>query len=554
MNALSIFGITGWILAGLGSTLILLGFLANRIVVHTAPHCAKCKYPLADVPSTSGKNNNQTTCPECGRVPKNHTETYTMRSKRWCIPLGILLFAAALLLPHTNSIRKAGWTSALPISTQIDLWPKGDPKLRKRIYDAHTTGNLSTSQTTKLHSILKQALANPKANPQDLASIMHYLRVKKTLTPIFTEQDCAEALLHGSDILKSELLTYIDTNSIPKTQELRNARRVLASSSDDSFAPSDATNWLISYPSEDHQDKLAIQNLITSDGKEFTRDLHYSFDQADPIALQAAASVLESKNQLHRFEALKCIESYIRLYNNELPQDIPIKIAQCIEDPVPSVRKLAIELLNDLPESVDPYLADRLTKITDPDILDALIYQIIRRHDNTAPLASSLATISKNTTIPLTTRLAAANAYFRIRNRTVQPENMWPAYEALIQTLVDEDYTTNFLFGQDIKYHCHNLTSTALSRYLINNNVAPHDLESWFDSHPAVSALLRIWKPLTFDSDLMPDLSPELQTDPIHRFNKTLINASQRHPRSYDNITNAADEALELYFPSEPSP
>lgn len=550
MNALSVFGITGWILAGLGSALILLGFIAKRIVVHTSPHCAKCKYPLADVPT----NNNQTTCPECGRVPKNHTETYTMRSNRWCIPLGILIFAAAFLLPHTNSIRKAGWTSILPISTQIDLWPKGDPRLRKRIYDAHTTGNLSPSQTTKLHTIFKQALVNPKAKPQDLAWIMHSLRAKKTLTPIFTEQDCAEALLHGSDILKSELLTYIDTNSIPKTQELRHARRVLASSSDDSFTPSDATYWLIRYPSEDHQDKQAIQNLIISEDRKFTRAIHYSFDQADPIALQAAANVLKSKNQIHRIEALKCIESFIRLYNNELPQDIPIKIAQCIEDPDPSVRKLAIELLNDLPESVDPYLVYRLTTITDPELLDSLIYQIIRMNRTPAALAPSLASISKNTTIPLPTRLAAANAYFRIRNRTVQPENMWPAYDALIQALVTQDYTSNFLIGSDFKYQTHSWTATALSRHLITNNIAPTDLKAWFDAHPAVSALLTIWEPLTFDSDLMPDLSPELQSKPVHRFHKTLINASTRHPRSSELVTNAADQALELYFPSEPSP
>ncbi len=554
MNALTVFAVTGWILAGLGTALILLGLFAKRIVVHTAPHCAKCKYPLADVPTTR-KNNNQPTCPECGRVPTNHTENYTMRSKRWCIPLGILLFAAALLLPHTNSIRNAGWTSVLPISSQIDLWPNRDPKLRDRIFNAYAAGSLSKSQTTKLHAVLKETLINPNTQPVEANAITPYIRAQTT-APLFTEQDYAEALIQGDDRIKSSIIIFIRRNGIPQTHELRQARRAMTSEilgRNQTYA----IEWLVECPSDDLEDAELIHDLVTSTDRMTASNTQDAFDRADALALKVLASTFTSENPKDRVQALRCFEEYISHARDPDLEPYALQIAHLINDPDPTARELAFELTQQLPASVSPILSNHLTTSTDPEFLDALLYCIQRMNSRPSQLLPDLAQLSATPNLPLITRLDAATTYLRLKYGTVHSDNLhnlFPAYDALIQALVNQDYTTNFLVGTDIKYHCHNWTATALSRYLINNNIARSDLESWFDNHPAVSALLTIWEPLTFDPDLMPDITPELQSEPIHRFHKTLINASKRHQRSYERVTDAADEALERYFPSEPSP
>lgn len=548
MNALSVFGITGWILAGLGSALIFLGFLARRIVIHTSPHCANCKYPLADVPS----DNIQTTCPECGRVPKNHTETYTMHSKRWCIPLGILFFAAALLLPHTNSIRTAGWTSVLPISSQIDLWPKGDPKLRERIFNAYAAGDLTKSQNTKLHTVLMQAFTDPQSSAPDAAALMDYLRHGMNGFSMFSETDCADGILNGSELVQKTIVTFISRQiySTPQTPELREARRSIILSTTDDYNQRNAISWLITSPTDDPEDTQLIRDLIKSTDWDTAENTQDAYQRPDPLALDILSTTLTSETATARLQALNCSYEYLRRTRNPIPELHANRIAQLVSDPDPAVSKRAIELIEELPESAAPAIAEHLNASTDPEQLESLILNIRRMNSKPIQLLPHLAELAANPDI----RLDATDAYFRIHARAGTkdpPPDLFPAYDALIQALVNEDYTTNFLIGSDITYHCHSWTATALSRHLITNNIAPDQLNQWFATHPAVTALLTIWEPLTFDSDLMPDLTPQLQSHPVHRFHKTLINAANRHPRSYDDVTNAADQALELYFPNQ---
>ena len=476
-----------------------------------------------------------------------------MHRRKWMVALGILIFIGALVLPEVPSMQRQGWTAALPMSMQIRMWSTEDNRLRSRIHDSYLNGSLSPSQTRALHSELSEALINPQTPPNLLSALVPYFRAGTRGKPIFNENDLEAALLDSSNLARRSILIFSRREGVPQSQGLRHARRIVAMDPADPITQSNGIEWLLWAPSDDQEDRDAILALITDESRYTARNTQQAFDQADNYTLEITASLLDSDHAPTRSRALRCFEYYLRRSRNELPPEIALSIAKRIDDPDPSVRQIAIDLVDDLPESTVPFFDQRLRTITDPKMLESLIHKIIRMDPDPAGLTPALAEISRNKLLPLPARLDAADAYYRIRIRARvdgQPENMWPAYTALIGALVDEDYESNFLIGQNLQIHCNNWTATALSRRLISEGVEPEQLSDWFDAHPAVDALISIWTPLTID--------PELADDPVERYRHILLSASKKHQRSTDIVVKAAKNALGVHFPlgtiPEPDP
>jgi len=545
MNGLSVYGLIGWVLAGVGVCFILVGVFARRIVIRSQPHCGGCGYPLSDVPMTNGV----VVCPECGRTPKNATECYTMRQKHWPIIVGLVLFVGSLGVPQIPTMRSGGWTAALPISIQIPMWPTGDNRLRSRIHDSYLDGSLSPSQTRALHSELSEVLSDPETPPNLLSALIPYFRDGTKGKPIFNEDDLEAALLESSNLARRSILIFSRREGIPQSQGLRHARRMVAMDPEDPITQSKGIEWLLSAPSDDSEDRDAIVTLITDESRYTTRNTQQAFGEADHYTLEITASLLDSDHAPTRSRALRCFEYFLRRSRNELPDEIALRIAQGIDDPDPSVRRIAIDMVDDLPESTVPFFDQRLRAIADPEVLDLLIHKIIRMDPDPAGLTPALAHISRNTELELPIRLQAADAYTHINRRArveKTSENLWPAYEVLVDSLIDEDYELTFLLGQNLTRYTNNWTITALARQIISEGVAPEELDQWFADHPGILTLLRIWESFAIESD-----TPQL---PVERYHHLLLVASKEHRYSVDLVTEAASDALGIHFPLDPIP
>ena len=545
MNGLSMYALSAWILAGVSVGFILVGVFARRIVIHSKPHCAGCGYPLTDLPTPK----EQIICPECGRSPQNQTEAYTMRKRRWPLALGILLFAGSLVLPQIPTMQSGGWTAALPLSVQIKIWQRGNKQLHDRIHSLYRNKELTDSQTKQLHTQLLKAFNDPNTpEPTLIAATGYFNFTQPTSTSFLTESNFNTALQNGTQQTQSLLLTFAHRYTSPDTPKLRQTRRLRISDPDKSIRTA-AIKWLIRAPSDDPEDERLIRSLIKDSDKSTFWYLRSEFDSAADRTLAITADLLKSDSPKTRSRALQCLDDRAKNRRYDLPDQIALSILALINDPNPTIQHNAIRLVEYLPESIIPNLDQRLRTLNDPDILDPLIHEIIRMDPDPAGLTPALAIISRNPELPLTIRLQAADAYTYIRARARvydQPENLWPAYDALINTLAKDNYEPAFLLGESIRIYTNNWAATALSNKLLSQSIPPDQLSHWFTQHPGIIALLQIWE--------SHNIEPDLSADPVERYHQTLINANKKHKNSVDLITNAATHALQTHFPNDPIP
>ncbi len=538
MNTFLIYNITGWLLAGIGLSLILIGLFAKRIVIHKLPHCGGCGYPLNGVPETKGA----VICPECGRVPKNPAETYTMRRGKLFVIMGVILTAGSFVLPQIPAMRANGWQTAFPMSIQIRMWNSGDKRLRDRIYNKFRSGELQNSERDQLRTVVIKTLNDPNATGPELNSAVSFLYLTAGTPPLIEELDLAQAIINGSLESKKLYMQYVNSYPPPTSTELRNARRD-ATKDQDKFVRARAAGWLIRSPADDPEDLKAIRQLIIESDDSTFWYVRGEFDETTQEIVEIAVSLLDHEQTQIRKRALDCIGQYTSRGKYELSQQGSERVLALLDDPNTSISWAATLMTEDLPESAQPMIEELLLSTQDSKLFETLIHQIQRIDPDPVGLTPALAAISRNEGHSLRTRLKAVRAYQYIRSRaqvTDDPENLWPVYEALVKTLAQGDHETTLLYGSTMGTNFQPWVATAIGKLMLNEGVEEGNIGAWLTMHPGITALLRSWEHDT--------------QNPIEQYHRALIRASTKGANSVEMIRAAAIQIKTIHFPNDPNP
>jgi hypothetical protein len=534
MSNISLYGVGGWIVAGIGVSLFLLGFFARRVVVRSEPQCAKCGYPLDDIPRTEGV----VICPECGREPKNPTETYTLRRRKGPMAIGAVLFVGALVLPTVPTMQRQGWAAALPMSVQIRMWATGDKRLRERVARAYRDKDLSDSQLDALRISVRQALRDPNTPMGVLAdAVVPYIERSSKKGGLLGDKDRVLALLDENLQARQLLLTVTIFQDTPESDQLRAVRRTLTGDRDKNIR-TNAIRWLLSSPSEDEEDRQLIRELITQSDEESFRSLSWGFDRASPIAAQIAAELLSEDDPALRLRGIECVRTYFQRDHSK-PAELDIELMlSMIDDPDPDIRQVAIRSVENLPLDAEPTIGKYLGSVREPEMLSKLIHHVIRRRPTPVGLMPALAEITRDEGHSLMTRLDAADAYVYVLYRAepkMEPEELWEVYDALILALSNGDFEAAFGFGKNNQNDFNPWAVGAIGRLLLGEGIERDQLGEWFAGHPAVEALLGM-------------LSPGID-EPVEAYRRLLIDTRDEEWYTPDRVRDSINRALETYFP-----
>lgn len=535
MSSISLYGISGWIIAGIGVCLIIIGIFARRIVIRTSPQCAKCGYPLVDVPIQNGS----VVCPECGRSPVGATETYTMRWRRLPIALGIVLFLGALILPMVPTMRTQGWTAALPMSVQIRMWATGDNRLRQRVITAFRNDKIMGSKRELLRSKLMAAFNDPNTPKPIIESAIEYLRYTFTKNELLDEQDLASIASDETSNVRWLYMRYTKQYTVPQTPEMQEIRRSLAWDTTNEPAQRSAIEWLLKSPSDDEEDLETIRRLIVETDKSKFWTVRSKFDDATGVAVEIAISLLSDESTVIRSRALYCLQDIHHQKNNQLSDEAVIRILGLIVDPVLS--RQAMMMVQNLPLSAEPMIDELLRTMRDPEGLDLLMHGVRRRNPDPVGLTPALAAISRDEGHSLRTRLDAAEAYRIIRRRARvddEPEEMWAVFDALVLALAQADFKASFAYGEKIPSYLNPWAAGAIARLMLGEGVEINEMGNWFTDRPGVVALLGVWEPQI--------------DDPVERF-RLAMTAIAGEERSYSSkvARDLATQAVAIYFPED---
>lgn len=485
---------------------------------------------------------NKVICPECGRVPVGPTEAYTLRRRKMLIAVASVLFVSAIVVQKTPTIQAGGWLAVLPMSTQIRLWRSGDKPLRKRILNAYISRDLSKIHLNLLRNVIHAALDDPMATQAELLDASHFVVISQNREPIIDDAHIEQAIRDSNSQIQESVLRYCSWQRAPPADAgVRSARRQAALSENKI-----AIEWLLEYPSDDDEDMETIGRLITDSEDNAFWTVRNLFDSASSHAIDIVSDLLGSDSVRVRRRAMNCMHEYARHRNTNFSTRTIDRIYTLIHDPDPDIQRSALRTVEYLPESADPMLKRVLQDDLNDKSLSLLIHEIVRRSPDSVSLTPTLAALSRDDRNSFQIRLECVDAYRNIRSRAQsedEPEALWPIYDTLLTNLSKGDFETALRYGKENRYAFDHWAAGSIARLLINEQVSPDQLSSWFDLHPGVVALLKTWN---LEGDRPEDMY-------IHALDKIL----DEHSRAPEIVRNQAAAAFDAHFPvrsKNPSP
>jgi len=533
LSNISLYGVGGWIVAGIGVSLFLLGFFARRVVVRSEPQCAKCGYPLDDIPRTEGV----VICPECGREPKNPTETYTLRRRKGPMAIGAVLFVGALVLQTVPTMQRQGWAAALPMSVQIRMWATGDKRLRERVAEAFRNDTIHGAHRSRLRAVLLDAMGDPTTTKPIIDDAVEYLDYTFTKSQILDEQDLVQIIADETSRVGWLYMRYTSHYPAPLTGELAAIRRSLALDTTNEPAQRNAIEWLIRAP-VGALDLETIGQILMAEDSDIVWKMVIQFDHASKPVMDVVIEYLDHPDATVRARAMRCIQNYYRRVNTKPISVDWAPIFAIFNDADQSLRENSFLIIEDLPLAVEPLLDELLRSTTNPEALSLIIGEVIRRNPDPINLTPALAVISRDERHPLRIRLEAADAYGHVRRRARaedEPEDIWSVYDAMILALRGGDFDAAFAFGQKNQPWVNSWAVGAIGRLLLGEGIERDQLGEWFAGHPALEALLGM-------------LSPGID-EPVEAYRRLLIDTRDDEWYTPDRVRDSINRALETYFP-----
>lgn len=497
MNALNLYDLASWTSGTLGIALLLMGLFARRIVVRKTPRCSRCGYELP-----SDQHHSVIRCSECGRIPKNGGELYTLRRGRMLIVLGMMMCIGAVLVSRVPQIRVQGWASVLPVSVQIRLWEVGDNRLRVRIKNLHNGNRLSSGQRELLKRKIRDVLADPQSSQQLLPDTLEYYTSFGKKRGILDEADLSQALRTGSDGAVTLILIFHERYP-PQTAELFEARRSLLKRV--GFSGSDKTwEWIFREPDLEQDFPIIRDAIINSTDEEYFL-ISGKIDKAIPQIFVRLVPLLEDASARTQLRVINALIAAVD--NDQISDELDLVVFETLLSYINSSDELIRQRARQGIEGMPPVAFDLLDALyrrsVNNELTRDLLYRFRRMDSWASALIPAVYSIAEDTSRSIAVRLDAHDAcvYVQRRSRSGEVPSPLPIYiDALDQMDMRSDegiMRLGRLFGGIEKPVLLAAVGSVLDRDGIDSAEAAG---RWLVERPALETLIRV-------SAL--DLSPE---------------------------------------------